>query len=250
MGNIFEYLKTVPEYLQYVWQTMPVVFIAAILAFVISLFNGRLSSIVRTILIVLLVIYALIGGFTSRSEYGPQMVWVAAIALILLVIARSIVFAIQTSRQNKINAKIEARALAKAARRRGSFRSRLDESVKTPAPGKEAASEKMDSSEISAIVQGVSPEEAVKLTVPETAPPSQAPESPAAPYAPPTGAEADPAYLQAQAAATAQLEESLPEHLNADELYSMMNRLSDLHNLGILTDEEFSKKKAELLQRV
>ena len=44
--------------------------------------------------------------------------------------------------------------------------------------------------------------------------------------------------------------DNLPEHLSADELYSMMNRLSDLHGLGILTDEEFAKKKAELLKRV
>lgn len=38
--------------------------------------------------------------------------------------------------------------------------------------------------------------------------------------------------------------------LSSDEVIELIKKLSDLHSSGILTDEEFSKKKAELLSKI
>lgn len=41
-----------------------------------------------------------------------------------------------------------------------------------------------------------------------------------------------------------------PAPENTDDIYKSIEMLADLHNKGILTDEEFSNKKAELLSRL
>ncbi len=38
--------------------------------------------------------------------------------------------------------------------------------------------------------------------------------------------------------------------LSSDEVIELIKKLSDLHSSGILTDEEFSSKKAELLSKI
>ena len=246
MGNIFSYLKDVPAYLQHVWQTMPMVVILVCAVFIISLFSGRIPGIIRKIFIIACIVYALIGGFTRRADYGRQIVWVAALLLLALALIRGIILIIQTSRQNKINAKIEERALEKAARRRGSFHNKQGYSGSNR-PEPEYTPEKMNSEEIEALVKGEDPEKIIRfdkasddealktLLGSENNTPLSSPR------------------VESPSVSSADIDipgDNLPEHLSADELYSMMNRLSDLHGLGILTDEEFAKKKAELLKRV
>ena len=246
MGNIFSYLKDVPAYLQHVWQTMPVVFILVCVFFVVSLFSGRIPGIIRKVFIIACVIYALVGGFTRRADYGRQIVWVAALLLLALALIRGLILLIQTRRQNKINAKIEERALAKAARRRGSFHSKQGYSGSVR-PEPEYVPEKMNSEEIDAIVKGEDPEEVVHF---DKKPDDEAlrtllDDDKEVPYTAPREDSFAGASVDIDAVG-----DKLPEHMTADELYTMMNRLSDLHGLGILTDEEFARKKAELLKRV
>jgi len=38
--------------------------------------------------------------------------------------------------------------------------------------------------------------------------------------------------------------------ISSDEVIELIKKLSDLHSTGILTDEEFSSKKAELLSKI
>ena len=246
MGNIFSYLKLVPAYLQHVWETMPVVFILVCVVFVVSLFSGRIPGIIRRIFIIACVVYALIGGFTRRADWGRQIVWVAALLLLALLIIRGIIIIIQTHRQNKINAKIEEKALAKAARRRGSFHNKQGYSGPSR-PDPEYTPEKMDSDEIDALVKGADPEDAVRLKKEsdDKVLNSLLENKKEEPYVAPREESFAGASIGTDLSG-----DGLPEHLSADELYNMMNRLSDLHNLGILTDEEFAKKKAELLKRV
>ena len=252
MGDIFSYLRQVPEYLQHVWKTMPVVFILVVIVFIISLFSGKIPGIIRKIFIVAVVVYAIIGGFTRRTEYGRQMVWVAVLILLLLGLFRGIIYLVQTSRQNKINAKIEEKALEKAARRRGSFRSKQGLSDSTSSE-EDYVPDKMNSEEINAIIQGADPEDVIRIDKENEAASVESllndpPASPAnAPY---TATSIEANVSNGETPSDQRANDSLPEHLSADELYTMMNRLSDLHSLGILTDEEFARKKAELLQRV
>ena len=228
--------------MQHVWQTMPVVFILVCVVFIVSLFSGKIPGIVRKIFIIACVVYALIGGFTRRADYGRQIVWVAALLLLALALLRGIILLIQTTRQNKINAKIEEKALAKAARRRGAFHNKQGYSGSSR-PEPEYVPDKMDNDEIAAIVKGADPEEAVRIDqrsddeILESLLEDNKEESSSAPR-------------EDSFAETTVETDNLPEHLSADELYTMMNRLSDLHGLGILTDEEFAKKKSELLKRV
>lgn len=246
MGNIFSYLKDVPDYLRHVWQTMPVVFILVCIVFLVSLFSGKIPGIIRRVFIVACVVYALIGGFTRRAEYGRQIVWVAALLLLSLALIRSIVFIIQTSHQNRINAKIEEKALAKAARRRGSFNNKQGYSGSSR-PEPEYVPEKMNSEEIDALVQGGDPEDIIRFDkdVSDDDALQTLLEDKEETYSAPQEDS-----LTSESFETDASGDNLPEHLSADELYTMMNRLSDLHGLGILTDEEFAKKKAELLKRV
>ena len=64
----------------------------------------------------------------------------------------------------------------------------------------------------------------------QSAPPAPGPAAPAAPVAPP--------------------EDASPAAAGADAVLTALGRLGDLHQRGILTDEEFAAKKAELLSRL
>jgi hypothetical protein len=45
-------------------------------------------------------------------------------------------------------------------------------------------------------------------------------------------------------------EQAAPASTDADAVLVVLERLSDLHQRGVLTDEEFATKKAELLSRL
>ena len=84
----------------------------------------------------------------------------------------------------------------------------------------------------------------------QTTPPAPGPAADPAFAARPAPAPAGPAGRTAAPAPPAPPERASPAGTDADAVLAALERLGDLHQRGILTDEEFAAKKAELLSRL
>lgn len=79
---------------------------------------------IRKVVILANVLFAMAGGFMGRLQNGYEIICLSAFSLIILFIVRMIVRISGAIKQRKIDARIEEKALAKAAKRRGAFKKR------------------------------------------------------------------------------------------------------------------------------
>ena len=85
---------------------------------------GRIGSLIRKVVILANVLFAMAGGFMGRLQNGYEIICLSAFSLIILLVVRMIVRISGAIKQRKIDARIEEKALAKAAKRRGAFKKR------------------------------------------------------------------------------------------------------------------------------
>lgn len=125
MNRILSYIEKVPDYLRQEFSSRMLVCVIVLIVYLFVLFfSNKVAGVLRKIFIVACIGFAVIGGFRGPNKNGFEMICTAVLALILLGIIRLISYIIRTVRQNRIDARIEERALAKAAKRRGSFKNK------------------------------------------------------------------------------------------------------------------------------
>ncbi|MDO4803993.1 MAG: SHOCT domain-containing protein [Lachnospiraceae bacterium] len=125
MEKILDALAKMPAFLAELFTEHPVIAVAGVMAFLLALMvPGRIGSLIRKIVVLANVMFAMAGGFMGRGQNGYQIICLSAISLITLFIVRLIVRIVAAIKQRRIDARIEERALAKAAKRRGSFKKR------------------------------------------------------------------------------------------------------------------------------
>ncbi len=125
MEKVLSTLATMPAFIIDMFTEHPAVSVAGVLVFLLALMvPGRIGSLLRKVVILANVLFAMAGGFMGRLQNGYQIICLSAISLLILFIIRMTVRINAAIRQRKIDARIEEKALAKAAKRRGSFKKR------------------------------------------------------------------------------------------------------------------------------
>lgn len=308
MNRILSYIEKVPDYLRQEFSSRMLVCVIVLIVYLFVLFfSNKVADVLRKIFIVACIGFAVIGGFRGPNKNGFEMICTAVLALILLGIIRLISYIIRTVRQNRIDARIEERALAKAAKRRGSFKNKqgysgaskpIEDDYVPDEMSKEEIRDVVDNDEVSAAdektaasfseneepqkaASGLSAAENPAETDADAAEPSPAvsssgtevrtsavsssEEAPGvssaipspsdtsgrpsdaapAPQAKSTGSSVSPAHAVQSPAPKA----AAPS-LSRDDVYDALTKLGDLRDKGILTEEEFTAKKSELLAKI
>ena len=122
--TILVHLRHIPDYLSAQWSAHMGICIIICAVYLVSLFMaGNPGKLLRKIMTTLLVVYILYGLFLRSNKFGYQIILIGLIALFVMGIIRFIINTAFEVRQNRIDAKIEQKALAMAEGRRGSFKS-------------------------------------------------------------------------------------------------------------------------------
>ena len=121
MSTILEQIREIPGYIRWAFtsRTIAAVVIALLFIFVLF-FSNKVAGVFRKFFIVLCIGASVYAAIAKKYD----ILWTAVFMLIILAIVRLIAYIIRTVRQNRINARIEERALAKAAQRRGSWKNK------------------------------------------------------------------------------------------------------------------------------
>ena len=125
MERVISTLVKMPGFIIEMFTEHLIVSVAGIMIFLLALIvPGRIGSLIRKVVILANILFAMAGGFMGRLQNGYEIICLSAFSLIILFIVRMIVRISGAIKQRKIDARIEEKALAKAAKRRGSFKKR------------------------------------------------------------------------------------------------------------------------------
>ncbi|MCR5294818.1 MAG: SHOCT domain-containing protein [Lachnospiraceae bacterium] len=203
-----------------------------------------------------LFLLALTGFLNGRRQHGYQMVCLAFLALTALLLLRILINSLIDARRNILNSKLEKRQLEKARKRRGDFSNRQGYSGKTKISEAPAAEVDKTKAEIEELISKEAQDAENDLTADDSL------------YYPEENAETDEQI------------EDIAEHLSdedssiqsvfyvkpavqdnsaapfagnsilAADVYETLLKLGELKKTGVITEEEFEMKKAELLDRI
>lgn len=125
MDRVLSTLLKMPGFIIEMFTEHLVVSVAGVMIFLLALIvPGRIGSLIRKVVILANVLFAMAGGFMGRLQNGYEIICLSAFSLIILLVVRMIVRISGAIKQRKIDARIEEKALAKAAKRRGAFKKR------------------------------------------------------------------------------------------------------------------------------
>lgn len=125
MDKVLSTLLKMPGFIIEMFTEHLVVSVAGVMIFLLALIvPGRIGSLIRKVVILANVLFAMAGGFMGRLQNGYEIICLSAFSLIILLVVRMIVRISGAIKQRKIDARIEEKALAKAAKRRGAFKKR------------------------------------------------------------------------------------------------------------------------------
>ena len=125
MDRVLSTLLKMPGFIIEMFTEHLIVSVAGVMIFLLALIvPGRIGSLIRKVVILANVLFAMAGGFMGRLQNGYEIICLSAFSLIILFIVRMIVRISGAIKQRKIDAQIEEKALAKAAKRRGAFKKR------------------------------------------------------------------------------------------------------------------------------
>ncbi len=212
--NIINALYQVPEYLRSLVSgryLIPVIVVLAVFIFVLF-FSNKVADFLRRVFIGAMLVLGVIGYFIPRY----QLIWVCLILLVLLAVVRLIRYIFVTVRQDRINSKIEARALAKARKRRGTWQNKQGYSgeAKPLVDGDTATSDSASAADAAA--EMVLDEEVEnKLNAEERA-------------------------------------AGMPkvDYMNRKQIMDCIEKLKDLKDAGVLTEAEYNEKARDLYARL
>lgn len=222
VSRIFAAFWDVPDYVrgQLLTKYLVPTVIVALIYLIILFFSTRVVNILRNIYIVVAVAIGVISYF--RRNYA--MIWLCVLSLVILGVVKLIRHIFVTVRQNRINARIEAKALAKARKRRGSWHNKQGYSGEAkPIVDPDDLSDdesKEDSSSASAEADRLVLDESLHETL--------------------DNSDTDGASDSSDSA--------IP--MNRRQIMDAIMQLKELKDKGVLTEEEFNKKKTDLYEKM
>lgn len=262
MEKIIDALLKMPAFLTDLLTDHLIVTAIGIMIFLLALIvPGRIGSFIRKVVILANVLFAMAGGFMGKGQNGYQIICLSAISLFILLIVRLIVRIAGAIKQRRIDAKIEERALAKAAKRRGSFKKRQGSSENpvdawnddfVPPEESQLEIRKIIETEINEGKARNDAESAMNDTSSSTrtkadalfisfedtgdelSPQSETNDLPDGVF-----------YARPRPTSDASARKYLEYDVN-----TALKRLAELRDNGIMTEDEFEEKKAELLARI
>ena len=150
MNTVIEGFKTFPSFMQEAFKSHLIVLIICLAIFAIALvMSNKLAVICRYIY----VIGAIGCGVYAVLAKKKELLFALILSLIVMIVIRLIIYSIRTIRQNRIDRRIEERALAKAAARRGSWKNRQGYSGHARVIEDDYVPEKMNRSEINDVIK-------------------------------------------------------------------------------------------------
>lgn len=229
LNQILNAVYEVPDLVLSLLRDYTLASVIFIIVFLIVLFfTNKVTHVLRELLVIAAIVVGVVGYF--RNHYS--WIWLAFFVLVILGIVRFIRYLIVTVRQNRINRRINERALAKAARRRGSWENKQGHSgeqreIYEGRPGK------MDAAEVHDVVENETRDR--------------------------QGANVDTNFSKDQkengndselSAAEAKGVISSDGRMSRKAVQDAIDKLKDLRDAGVLTEEEFAQKKADLYARL
>lgn len=241
MERILIYLQSVPDYLQYQFNNHMAICVAIMAVYLFALiFTNKLANLIRPFVIGACLCFMVYGAFQGLGGHGYQAVLTGVMAIVLMIVFRILKSIIVSSYQNKVNARIEKKALEKAAKRRGTFSNKQGFSGASAAQPKKIEDEdKMTDHEIRNVVDDYYTE-----TLPDVSAylDQEAPAAQAVSPVPAPGAS-----LYTHPALDSEL---TGPRLGREEVYDLLAKLTALYDAQILTGDEFEAKKLLLLRRI
>lgn len=261
--TLLVHLRHIPDYLSAQWSAHMGICIIICAVYLFSLFmTGNTGKLLRKSMITFLIVYILYGVFLQSNKFGYQIILIGLIALIAMGIIRFIINTVSEAHQSRIDAKIEEKALATAEVRRGSFKSNAGVVHSYPLkpdpaetdPAQEDSQDSIESQIKAAKAQVIQDETAESsellhvnsgtATGYDLIYDSVIPKDTS--Y---TGPKFDtPAYNVSDESSTNT--QVVPPAEQIEAIYYALNKLGELRDMGILTEEEFTQKKQELLAKL
>ncbi|MDO4478653.1 MAG: hypothetical protein Q4B73_06425 [Lachnospiraceae bacterium] len=150
MNAVLDMLKALPAYLSGAFKEHLIILIIGLVIFLVALiFTNALARFCRYVFVIGSIILGVYGFLTKKT----QLVFTIIVFLILMIVIRVIMYTIRTIRQNRINRRIEERALAKAAARRGSWKNRQGYSGEAKPIESDYVPGKMNAQEINDVIK-------------------------------------------------------------------------------------------------
>lgn len=165
MQEILELVKSMPDYVRYLFTEHTVISIIAAIVFVFVLFfSNKVAKFFRTLFVI--AILALVG--TAYVTKRWPLMCISFLVLLVLFVFRLIGYIINTIRTNSRNKRIEERALERAAKRRGSWKNKQGYSgERKPIVEPEYVPDKMDKKEIDELIRHEKSAAPIKTTFAE-----------------------------------------------------------------------------------
>ncbi len=219
LNRFLNALYLLPDYvkqqLEGKW-AIPLIAIGVVYLFAV-LFNNKVARFLRNVFIFGLALFGVASYFLKRD------IWCCAaiLALIALIILRLLIYSFVTIRQNRINSRIEAKALAKAKKRRGTWQNRRGYS------GKAKPLFHPEDHYDDDVYEEIAKAQTEEINKEEETTPEPQPQP-----------EAKPQFTEAADAGS------------RASVMRYIDMLTELRDAGILTDQEFREKQSELFARL
>ena len=225
MTKLLNALPELPDLIMSLFSGKYLVFtiIGAVIFLAAALVSTKITQFIRKILI----FGGIIAGVICYFKKFYTWVWLIAALLLIMAVIRLLHFLLVTIRQEAINRRIEKRALEKAARRRGSWKEKKGFSgKKKPDDSEPPVVYTMNAAEIDDVVNNETTErQGAKIPVD------------------------DARQMPVQNAFTQQAQDKRTADdgtLSRTVVIDAIQKLTDLRDLGVLTDTEFIEKRSWL----
>lgn len=204
LTNIINAMEQVPVLVTDIFSKYMIPAILCCIVYLLVLFfSNKVFDVVRKLVVLALIGWICVGLYRYRGAKGTLApVTLACTLLLVLFVIRLIIQIVASTKESITNRRIEKQALAKAAKRRGSWKMRQGRSG--PAAEEPAA-----------------PAESVAADAGEAVDAAEEEENPAA-----------------------------ERPLSRTEVQRCMDEMQDLKDKGVLTEQEFTRKKQELYMRL
>ena len=151
LNNILDSLGNVPVFTVELIKTMMIPCIITLVVYLIVLiFSGKFPYALRAVYIIASLLF--MGYGYIMHEY--ELIWIFGSSLVLLIIVRAIISIVRTVNENRRIAQIERKALAKSAKRRGTWENKKGYSgEERPIVAEEYKPEVMTEEEIEDVIE-------------------------------------------------------------------------------------------------
>lgn len=150
MTQYIQAIKGLPAYVESLVSGHLILAALCLIVFVIALvMTNKVATICRYAVVIVCIA---VGAFSFVFD-ARQLFCLVALILLLMILIRLMMYGIRTIRQNRIDRRIEERALAKAASRRGSWKNRQGYSGKPKPIESNYVPGKMSAHEINEVVK-------------------------------------------------------------------------------------------------